>query len=262
MPGAYNIGISRGGGGKLSHMGATLPNGVTFEAGGNNGGVMYGDGARGAASFPLQFYLPIAGGDPSTGGGGAGGTPHAGGGGGGGSGGGGGTGGSGSGQSKQGEKMFSDLGELADIGFGGIKETFLPPGFSDPTQWPNVKSAAAALNSLGWFIGGIPGQGNKTAKGILNAVAGGITGSGSSMVSGIESATPTPFGTLAPTPTAAQFAPGQPGVGTGPLPGPAPGNGTTVNIGQVNEPTQSIITAANRQTASDQNTQLGSRRWV
>ena len=68
MAGAYNIGVMRGGGGKLSHMGATLPNGVTFESGGANRGVMYGDGARGASAFPLQWFLPIAGGDPTGGG--------------------------------------------------------------------------------------------------------------------------------------------------------------------------------------------------
>jgi len=73
MPGAYNIGVSRGGGGRLSHMGATLPNGVNFEAGGANNGVAYGDGARGAAEFPLQWYLPLGGGDPMGGTSGAGG---------------------------------------------------------------------------------------------------------------------------------------------------------------------------------------------
>jgi hypothetical protein len=204
------------------------------------------------------------------GGGGGGATPHGGGGtgggatphGGGGTGGGGTTGG-GTGQSEQMRSTFSALGQLADIGVGGIKETFLPPGFSDPTQWPNVKSLAALLQWGGGMIGGIPGQGNKIAGGILSGAGSAITGNGAGVVSAIESVTPAPFGTLAPSPTAAQFGqPGglgmTPGVGTGPAPGP----GTTVNIGQVNEPTQSIITAANRQTASDQNTQLGSRRWV
>jgi hypothetical protein len=157
---------------------------------------------------------------------------------------------------------MSKLGELADIGVGGIKETFLPPGFSDPTTWPNVQSLAALLQWGGGMIGGIPGQGNKIAGGILSGAGSAITGSGSGLVNAIGSVTPAPFGTLAPTPTAAQFAPGQPGVGTGPLPGPASGPGTTVNIGQVNEPTESIITAANRQTGADQQPHLGTRRFV
>lgn len=68
MPGAYNIGISRGGGGRLSHMAATLPNGVNAESGGEHNSTMYGGPAKGALDFPLQFYLPVGGGDPSSGG--------------------------------------------------------------------------------------------------------------------------------------------------------------------------------------------------
>lgn len=90
VPGAYNIGVRRGGGGKLSHMAGTLPNGVNFEAGGADGTVKYGGNASGAEDFPLKFYLPVTGGDPSmslggsssglgtmgsTGGGGSTGTP-------------------------------------------------------------------------------------------------------------------------------------------------------------------------------------------
>lgn len=65
--GAYNIGVRRGGGGKLSHMAGTLPNGVNFEAGGSDSTVKYGGSASGADDFPLKFYLPVTGGDPSGG---------------------------------------------------------------------------------------------------------------------------------------------------------------------------------------------------
>ncbi|QEA10784.1 tape measure protein [Mycobacterium phage Weirdo19] len=67
MPGAYNIGIRRGGGGRLSHMAGTLPNGVNVESGGNHNSTLYGGDAAGAQDFPLQFHLPVGGGDPSGG---------------------------------------------------------------------------------------------------------------------------------------------------------------------------------------------------
>lgn len=65
--GAFNVGIKRGGGGKLSHMAGTLPNGVNVESGGAHNSTMYGGAAAGAKDFPLQYYLPVGGGDPSDG---------------------------------------------------------------------------------------------------------------------------------------------------------------------------------------------------
>ena len=67
MPGAFNIGVRRGGGGRLSHMAGTLPNGVNVESGGDHNSTLYGGAAKGAEDFPLQFYLPVGGGDPSGG---------------------------------------------------------------------------------------------------------------------------------------------------------------------------------------------------
>ncbi|AII28162.1 tail length tape measure protein [Mycobacterium phage Sparky] len=58
-PGALNIGVSRNGGGRNSHMAVTLPNGVNVESGGAHGTTAYGGPARGAQSFPLQWYLPL-----------------------------------------------------------------------------------------------------------------------------------------------------------------------------------------------------------
>ena len=66
MPGAFNIGIHRGGGGKNSHMAGTLPNGMNVESGSN--GTQYGAGAAGAldAQFELHYYLPVGSPSPSN----------------------------------------------------------------------------------------------------------------------------------------------------------------------------------------------------
>lgn len=58
-PGALNIGVMRGGGGPNSHMAVTLPNGVNVESGGSHNSTAYGGPARGASTFPLQWYLPL-----------------------------------------------------------------------------------------------------------------------------------------------------------------------------------------------------------
>jgi len=63
MPGALNVGIKRGGGGRNSHMALTLPNGVNVESGGSHGTTAYGDPAKGAGDFPLQYFLPLDKGD-------------------------------------------------------------------------------------------------------------------------------------------------------------------------------------------------------
>lgn len=66
MRGAFNIGVHRGGGGQLSHMAGTLPNGVNVESGGAHNSTLYGAGAAGAddPQFELHYYLPVGGGDP------------------------------------------------------------------------------------------------------------------------------------------------------------------------------------------------------
>ena len=60
-PGALNVGIRRGGGGPNSHMAGTLPNAINVENSSN--GSLYGDGAAGADTFPIQYYYepPMAG---------------------------------------------------------------------------------------------------------------------------------------------------------------------------------------------------------
>lgn len=63
QPGALNVGIRRGGGGRNSHMALTLPNGVNVESGGSSGTTRYGGDASGATSdqFGLHYYLPLDG---------------------------------------------------------------------------------------------------------------------------------------------------------------------------------------------------------
>lgn len=181
--GAYNIGVKRGGGGKLSHMAGTLPNGVRFEAGGSSSTVKYGGDAAGAEDFPLKWYLPVAGGDPSdaptasvggdTGtGSGAGGTAgssvleRAIAGGGGGSGGSGGDSGGGSAGSTGGAEPLKEM--LGIVGTG-LKETFgIGSWLPDIAEFPAVKAIetlmgavvpmASAYANGSWQPGGLLGQ--------------------------------------------------------------------------------------------------------
>ncbi len=60
-PGAFNIGIKRGGGGRNSHMAGTMPDGTNVESGGSHNSTAFGGPAAGAADFPLKFHLPLSG---------------------------------------------------------------------------------------------------------------------------------------------------------------------------------------------------------
>lgn len=205
MPGAFNVGIKRGGGGRLSHMAGTLPDGTNVESGGSHNSTLYGGAAAGAQDFPLQYYLPVGGGDPTdeptatpdTAHGGIGGGTA-----GGGTGGGGGgttdTGTSGGGGSSNPyrkiaegiSEILPDFAGLADIGVGGLTETLLPEGFSNPFEWSSMKS----LGGLFGFLGGIsPDPATRAVFGMLGA---GVTGSGSGMVDAIKGVIPEPFGSL------------------------------------------------------------------
>ncbi|MDM1958647.1 phage tail tape measure protein, partial [Mycobacteroides abscessus] len=48
-------------------------------------------------------------------------------------------------------EILPDFGGLADIGIGGLKESLLPPGFSDPTQWGFLQAGSTLLK----FFGGL-----------------------------------------------------------------------------------------------------------
>lgn len=101
------------------------------------GGGSFGSGGpAGSASDPI-FVIPIGGiggGPGGAAGGGVGGN----------FGGGGGFGGGG------------DFGQLGSFIKDGLTETALPQGFSDPTQWPMMKSIMAGVNFFGGLGGGIP----------------------------------------------------------------------------------------------------------
>jgi hypothetical protein len=275
-PGMISVGwYDHGGGPNDGHMAMTLSDGTSAEAGGSHSSFLVGAGAQGANSpqFDHHMYLPTLFGEGAAG---SSSVPNASGAG----GGGGGAGGGGlsdnpmmalqqlAGQQQQldaqkGEqirKILPDFGQLADIGIGGLKETLLPPGFSDPTQWKSTKSIGALLQ----YIGGI--SGDPTANGILGAVGQGITGNGSGAYQSILGAIPQPYGTLAPE----QFPNAAPGVGVGAPPGPLPGapspgdpfGGGNINIQNFNEPVQGLMDKKGWQDKIDSIPHLASQRNV
>lgn len=205
-PGTFRIGWFDHGGGANGHTAGTLPDGTNVESSGRTGMFTMGANARGADDpmFDHHAFLPMSpqgqpvGGDGASLGspGGVGGGSAAGGGlggfGGGSSGGGGGGagigGGGASGGSGQARQIFD---QLKSIGEGGLKETFLPQGFSDPMSWPNVQSGMALLGVLGGLAGaggggqqGLIGDTRNLAPGELNPA---ITAGGSaSLIGGAE----------------------------------------------------------------------------
>lgn len=201
-PGTFRIGWYDHGGGANGHTAGTLPDGTNVESSGSTGMFTMGANARGAdhPMFDQHAFLPMSpqgqaiggdgaslGGFGGSGGGGFGGSSGGGGGLGGGFGGSGGSGarrigGSGGGSDKA-ESLFS---QLQSIGEGGVKETFLPEGFSDPMSWPNVQSGIALLKFFGGMLGGQNKQGliqdtRNMAPGELNPA---ITAGGSSQLLG------------------------------------------------------------------------------
>ncbi len=161
-PGTFRIGWFDHGGGANGHTAGTLPDGTNVESSGRTGMFTMGANARGADDpmFDHQAFLPMSPQGAAAGGIGASITGGGVGGGGGGvsagsSGGGGGGIGGAFGGGPSGSGGGSDiLNQLKSIGEGGLKETFLPPGFSDPTSWPNVKSGMALFGALGGLMKG------------------------------------------------------------------------------------------------------------
>lgn len=95
-------------------------------------------------------------------------------------------------------EIMPDAGGLADIGIGGLKESLLPPGFSDPTQWGLVQAGSTLLK----FFGGL--RNNSDGKPLLgeggalfaNIAGSAMTGSGSGIVDAIKTIIPAPFGSM------------------------------------------------------------------
>lgn len=204
-PGTFRIGWFDHGGGANGHTAGTLPDGTNVESSGSTGMFTMGAAARGADSpmFDQHAYLPMSpqgqpmGGDGASlgGGGSSGGSSGGGFGGGFGGGSGGSSGGGGStgrriGGAGGGSDAKSVLDQLKNIGEGGLKETFLPQGFSDPMSWPNVQSGLALLKVFGGMLGG--GNGDQSLIGDTRNLAPGelnpaITSGGSgSLLGGAE----------------------------------------------------------------------------
>lgn len=95
-------------------------------------------------------------------------------------------------------EILPDFGGLADIGIGGLKESLLPPGFSDPMQWGFMQAGSTLLK----FFGGLRnvsdgkpllGEGGALMANITGAA---MTGSGSGIVDAIKTIIPAPFGSM------------------------------------------------------------------
>lgn len=117
--------------------------------------------------------------------------------------------------------IMPDPGALADIGIGGLKESFLPPGFSDPQTWGVTQAASGLLN----FLGGI--MPDPISGGLLSMGGAALGGSGSGMASAIRGMIPKPFGSLEIG--SPDEAPGIPGYDQSGVPVP----GRRLPIGQV-----------------------------
>lgn len=76
-------------------------------------------------------------------------------------------------------KILDGFSELANTAVGGIKESFLPEGFSDPTQWGLMQMGGGLLN---FFSGLTP---DPVARGILGAFGSGLTGDAGGAVKAI-----------------------------------------------------------------------------
>ncbi|WP_100490051.1 phage tail tape measure protein [Mycobacteroides abscessus] len=95
-------------------------------------------------------------------------------------------------------EILPDFGGLADIGIGGLKESLLPPGFSDPMQWGFMQAGSTLLK----FFGGLRnvsdgkpllGEGGALMANITGAA---MSGSGSGIVDAIKTIIPAPFGSM------------------------------------------------------------------
>lgn len=85
-----------------------------------------------------------------------------------------------------------DWGQLGSIISEGIKETFLPPGFSDPTTWGGLQAGAGLLN----WGSGVVGQFNPTLGAVMGIGGSVLGGDGAGVASTILGLLPPPFGTM------------------------------------------------------------------
>lgn len=133
------------------------------------------------------------------------------------------------------KELMPNFGELADTGVGGLTETLLPDGFSNPMDWGIFKAGSTLLKFFGGLrkeSDGSPllGEGGAAFANIAGSAMG---GSGSGVVDAITGLLPQPFGGGMAQPgdfqggnqlgrpgmdPAVGFVPGQnPGIGGGPM---------------------------------------------
>ena len=84
-------------------------------------------------------------------------------------------------------KITDGLSDLADLAMGGIKETLLPEGFSDPTQWGILQAASGIF---GFASGLVQDPGARAA---LGAVSAGLGGDAGGVVDALGTLIPRPF---------------------------------------------------------------------
>lgn len=95
-------------------------------------------------------------------------------------------------------EILPDFGGLADIGIGGLKESLLPPGFSDPMQWGFLQAGSTLLKFFGGLRNisdGSPllGEGGSL---VANIAGSAMSGSGGGIVDAIKTVIPAPFGSM------------------------------------------------------------------
>lgn len=171
------------------------------------------------------------------------------------------------------KQLLPDIAGLAQIGMTGLKETFLPPGFSDPQQWGLLRAGSGIIQWLGGLIGGFPGM--QAVGALVGGAGSAIGGDASGAAQSFMSVLPAPFGNggqLVGQNAANQggVAPGLPG---GPLvPDPAGAREAgAVNVdnsvhvaegGQINENATAVLERVGRNQQALQTPQLGTRRWI
>ncbi|WP_017555176.1 phage tail tape measure protein [Mycobacteroides abscessus] len=95
-------------------------------------------------------------------------------------------------------EILPDFGGLADIGIGGLKESLLPPGFSDPTQWGFLQAGSTLLKFFGGLRNNSDGSPLLGEGGALfaNIAGSAMSGSGGGIVDAIKTVIPAPFGSM------------------------------------------------------------------
>jgi hypothetical protein len=256
--GDITVGWYNGSGPGGGHAAMTLSNGMPAEGGGAHGGFLVGSGAAGADNpeFTNHMFIKasaIKGEGDSRGGAGFGGI-----------GGGGGSDSGGGGTASPLSALGSSLGSIATTAFGDN----LPQGFSNPLEWPDVKSLMAG----GQFLFGMLGSQSKdpSTKAAMK-IMGGISGlDGGQVAEGIGSLArsgASPGAGLAASAVGGAGAGGL-GPGLGSLPGAPDDKGGKDGQGNIYGAvyaqnlydTTDKQNAQNRATSSASNMNLGAKR--